>query len=94
MAGRPQDRVALVAGATRGAGRGIPVGLGEEGATCGAPSTSSSGTSRCGSTASLPSGALAQVYGFTDVDGTQPDAWRHLVEVQESDRRADDTGYR
>jgi len=43
---------------------------------------------------SLSSGALAQVYGFTDVDGTQPDAWRYLVEVQEADRPADDTGYR
>jgi NAD(P)-dependent dehydrogenase (short-subunit alcohol dehydrogenase family) len=43
---------------------------------------------------SLSSGALAQVYGFTDVDGTQPDAWRYLVEVQETDRPADDAGYR
>ena len=43
---------------------------------------------------SLSSGALAQVYGFTDLDGTQPDAWRYLVEVQETDRPADDTGYR
>ena len=43
---------------------------------------------------SLSSGGLAQVYGFTDVDGTQPDAWRYLVEVQETDRPADDTGYR
>jgi NAD(P)-dependent dehydrogenase (short-subunit alcohol dehydrogenase family) len=43
---------------------------------------------------SLSSGALAQVYGFRDVDGTQPDAWRYLVEVQETDRPADDAGYR
>ena len=43
---------------------------------------------------SLSSGGLAQVYGFTDLDGTQPDAWRYLVEVQETDRTADDTGYR
>jgi NAD(P)-dependent dehydrogenase (short-subunit alcohol dehydrogenase family) len=43
---------------------------------------------------SLSSGALAQVYGFTDLDGTQPDAWRYLVEVRETDRLADDTGYR
>jgi NAD(P)-dependent dehydrogenase (short-subunit alcohol dehydrogenase family) len=43
---------------------------------------------------SLSSGGLAQVYGFTDLDGTQPDAWRYLVEVQETDRPADDTGYR
>ena len=33
MAGGLQDQVALVAGATRGAGRGIAVGLGEAGAT-------------------------------------------------------------
>jgi NAD(P)-dependent dehydrogenase (short-subunit alcohol dehydrogenase family) len=43
---------------------------------------------------SLSSGALAQVYGFTDVDGTQPDAWRYIVEVREAGRQADDTGYR
>jgi NAD(P)-dependent dehydrogenase (short-subunit alcohol dehydrogenase family) len=29
---------------------------------------------------SLSSGALAQVYGFTDVDGTRPDAWRYIVD--------------
>ena len=33
---------------------------------------------------SLSSGELAQVYGFTDVDGRQPDAWRYLVEVQDA----------
>jgi NAD(P)-dependent dehydrogenase (short-subunit alcohol dehydrogenase family) len=43
---------------------------------------------------SLSSGALAQVYGFTDADGTRPDAWRYLVEVQEAGRPADDAGYR
>ena len=30
---------------------------------------------------SLSSGGLAQVYGFTDLDGTRPDCWRYLVEV-------------
>jgi NAD(P)-dependent dehydrogenase (short-subunit alcohol dehydrogenase family) len=44
--------------------------------------------------ASLSSGQLAKVYGFTDVDGSQPDAWRYLVEVQEAGRPADVTGYR
>jgi NAD(P)-dependent dehydrogenase (short-subunit alcohol dehydrogenase family) len=44
--------------------------------------------------ASLSSGQLAQVYGFTDVDGSRPDAWRYLVEVQDPDRPADTTGYR
>jgi hypothetical protein len=43
---------------------------------------------------SLPSGRLAQVYGFTDLDGSQPDAWRYLVEVQDRDKPADTTGYR
>jgi len=31
----------------------------------------------------VDSGRLAQEYGFTDVDGSQPDVWRHMVEVQE-----------
>jgi NAD(P)-dependent dehydrogenase (short-subunit alcohol dehydrogenase family) len=43
---------------------------------------------------SLSSGQLAQVYGFTDTDGSQPDAWRYLVEVQEAGKGADTTGYR
>lgn len=43
---------------------------------------------------SLSSGGLAQAYGFTDLDGSQPDAWRYLVEVQEAARPADATGYR
>jgi NAD(P)-dependent dehydrogenase (short-subunit alcohol dehydrogenase family) len=42
----------------------------------------------------LSSGELAQVYGFTDVDGSRPDAWRYLVEVQDRDLPADVTGYR
>ncbi|NDL58591.1 SDR family oxidoreductase [Phytoactinopolyspora mesophila] len=44
--------------------------------------------------ASLSSGQLAQVYGFTDVDGSQPDAWRYIVEVQDAGKPADVTGYR
>ena len=43
---------------------------------------------------SLSSGELAQVYGFTDVDGSQPDAWRYMVEVQDPGKPADTTGYR
>jgi NAD(P)-dependent dehydrogenase (short-subunit alcohol dehydrogenase family) len=43
---------------------------------------------------SLSSGQLAKIYGFTDVDGSQPDAWRYLVEVQDADKPADVTGYR
>lgn len=41
----------------------------------------------------LSSGQLAQIYGFTDVDGRQPDAWRYLVEVQDAGKTADVTGY-
>ena len=43
---------------------------------------------------SLSSGRLAKVYGFTDLDGSQPDAWRYLVEVQDAGHPADVTGYR
>jgi NAD(P)-dependent dehydrogenase (short-subunit alcohol dehydrogenase family) len=43
---------------------------------------------------SLSSGQLAKVYGFTDLDGSQPDAWRYLREVQGAGKPADATGYR
>ncbi|GAA3847591.1 SDR family oxidoreductase [Streptomyces phyllanthi] len=43
---------------------------------------------------SLSSGGLAQVYGFTDLDGSRPDAWRYLVEIQDTGKPADATGYR
>ena len=43
---------------------------------------------------SVSSGQLAKVYGFTDLDGSQPDAWRYLVEVQDPGKPADVTGYR
>jgi NAD(P)-dependent dehydrogenase (short-subunit alcohol dehydrogenase family) len=43
---------------------------------------------------SFSSGGLARDYGFTDVDGSQPDCWRYLVEVQDAGRPADPTGYR
>ena len=42
----------------------------------------------------LSSGHLAKVYGFTDLDGSQPDAWRYVVEVQDAGKPADATGYR
>jgi NAD(P)-dependent dehydrogenase (short-subunit alcohol dehydrogenase family) len=44
--------------------------------------------------ASLSSGELAKQYGFTDLDGSRPDCWRYLVEVQEAGRPPDPTGYR
>ena len=43
---------------------------------------------------SLSSGQLAKVYGFTDTDGSRPDAWRYVPEVQDAGRPADATGYR
>ncbi|MFD3840047.1 SDR family oxidoreductase [Streptomyces sp. NPDC058642] len=43
---------------------------------------------------SLSSGGLAGTYGFTDLDGSRPDAWRYVVEVQDAGKPADTTGYR
>jgi NAD(P)-dependent dehydrogenase (short-subunit alcohol dehydrogenase family) len=43
---------------------------------------------------SLSSGQLAKIYGFTDLDGSQPDAWRYMTEVQDAGKPADVTGYR
>ena len=43
---------------------------------------------------SFSSGGLAREYGFTDLDGSQPDCWRYMVEVQDPGRPADPTGYR
>jgi NAD(P)-dependent dehydrogenase (short-subunit alcohol dehydrogenase family) len=43
---------------------------------------------------SLSSGQLAKVYGFTDLDGSRPDCWRYITEVQDAGKPADATGYR
>ena len=43
---------------------------------------------------SFSSGGLAREYGFTDLDGSQPDCWRYMVEVQDAGNPADPTGYR
>ena len=43
---------------------------------------------------SLSSGELAKVYGFTDLDGSRPDAWRYLREVADAGKPADAAGYR
>jgi NAD(P)-dependent dehydrogenase (short-subunit alcohol dehydrogenase family) len=44
---------------------------------------------------SLSSGQLAQIYDFTDVDGTRPDCWRYMVEVVEAEgAQPGDAGYR
>jgi NAD(P)-dependent dehydrogenase (short-subunit alcohol dehydrogenase family) len=43
---------------------------------------------------SFSSGGLAREYGFTDVDGSRPDCWRYMVEVQDPGLPADPIGYR
>jgi hypothetical protein len=43
---------------------------------------------------SFSSGGLAREYGFTDVDGSQPDCWRYMDEVQDPGLPPDPTGYR
>jgi hypothetical protein len=43
---------------------------------------------------SFSSGGLAREYGFTDVDGSQPDCWRYMVEIQDAGLPPDPTGYR
>ncbi|QCX76125.1 NADP-dependent 7-alpha-hydroxysteroid dehydrogenase [Streptomyces sp. YIM 121038] len=43
---------------------------------------------------SLSSGGLAKEYGFTDVDGSAPDAWRYITEVDQESPTADVTDYR
>jgi NAD(P)-dependent dehydrogenase (short-subunit alcohol dehydrogenase family) len=43
---------------------------------------------------SFSSGGLAKDYGFTDTDGSQPDCWRYMVEVQDPGLPPDPTGYR
>lgn len=42
----------------------------------------------------LSSGQLAKIYNFTDVDGSRPDAWRYIEEVESQGKPADATGYR
>lgn len=43
---------------------------------------------------SLSSGQLAKIYDFHDLDGSQPDCWKYIVEVQEADKPAHANGYR
>jgi NAD(P)-dependent dehydrogenase (short-subunit alcohol dehydrogenase family) len=42
----------------------------------------------------LSSADLAHTYDVTDIDGTQPDCWRYVVEVQDPDLPATEVGYR
>jgi NAD(P)-dependent dehydrogenase (short-subunit alcohol dehydrogenase family) len=43
---------------------------------------------------SVSSGQLALEYGFTDLDGSQPDIWRYIEEIQEPGLHADPNDYR
>lgn len=43
---------------------------------------------------SLSSGQLAKLYGFSDLDGSQPDCRRYFPEVHDAGKPDDATGYR
>ena len=43
---------------------------------------------------SLTSGQLARVYGFTDTDGSRPDCWAYVTEIEDPGLPARETGYR
>jgi hypothetical protein len=43
---------------------------------------------------SVGSGQLAREYGFTDLDGSQPDIWRYIVEIRERGLHANLNAYR
>lgn len=43
---------------------------------------------------SLSSGEMAKVYDFDDLDGSRPDCWRYITEVQEAGKPADASDYR
>lgn len=43
---------------------------------------------------SVSSGEIAQIYEFDDIDGSRPDCWRYVIEVQDAGKEADTTGYR
>jgi NAD(P)-dependent dehydrogenase (short-subunit alcohol dehydrogenase family) len=43
---------------------------------------------------SLTSGQLARIYGFTDTDGSRPDCWAYVTEIEDAGLPARETGYR
>ena len=43
---------------------------------------------------SMSSIQVAKEYGFTDLDGSQPDSWRYLEDVREAGEPVDASGYR
>jgi NAD(P)-dependent dehydrogenase (short-subunit alcohol dehydrogenase family) len=42
----------------------------------------------------LSSGELARTYGITDTDGSRPDCWSYVTEIQDTGRPATEAGYR
>jgi NAD(P)-dependent dehydrogenase (short-subunit alcohol dehydrogenase family) len=42
----------------------------------------------------LTSHDLSVTYGVTDTDGSQPNCWRYVVEIQDADKPATEAGYR
>src|SRR5215831_15007406 len=90
-------KVALVAGATRRlAGHCRGAGARRGGGPCDGekqPGCRPVGGRRP-ETIDLSTGQLAPICGFTDTDGTQPDCWRYVVEVQDKGLPADHHGYR
>lgn len=102
MAGPLAGTVVLVAGATRGAGRDATTGNPHFTAISETPRfvgravaalAADPGVHRRNG-GSFSSGGLAREYGFTDLDGSRPDCWRYLVEVQDAGLPPDSTGYR
>jgi len=98
-----RGRVAVVAGATRGAGRGIAAALGEAGATVICTGRSSrSGALKSDydrpetieETAELVSALGGRGIGFTDTDGSRPDVWRYTRAVEGGAEGADPNDYR
>jgi hypothetical protein len=43
---------------------------------------------------SVSSGQIAGIYGFDDLDGSRPDCWRYITEVQDAGKPANAAGYR
>ena len=43
---------------------------------------------------SVSSGQLATEYGFKDIDGSQPDIWRYIVEIRERGLDVNPNDYR
>ena len=84
MTGILEGKVALVAEATRGAGRAIDVELCRAG-----------DKHRRNFNGKTPSSFyLSRIYRTTDLDGYAPDSWRYVVEIQDKGLPDNETGYR